>query len=217
MTKNNHYISEIVAIIDHFFAYFPGRTGVKLRSLRFKKIARKSGIKISLGIGIDMTGCNNIQVGNNISIMRLCSLHARDGRLEMGNNIRINSNTCIGASDGGKIIIGDNVLIAQNVVLRASDHGHSSIDIPIIQQGHTGGEIIIEDDVWIGANSVITRNVTIGSHSIIGAGSIVTKDVEPYSIVGGSPARLISKRFDTHTVLIKNVEPSLISTDNPKQ
>lgn len=216
MKKYNPYISEIVAIIDHFFAYFPGRIGIKLRSWKFKQIAKKSGIKISLSIGIDMTGCNNIQVGNNISIMRLCSLHARDGRLEMGNNIRINSNTCIGASDGGKIIIGDNVLIAQNVILRASDHGHSSIDIPIIQQGHTGGEIIIEDDVWIGANSVITRNVRIGAHSIIGAGSIVTKNVEPYSIVGGSPARLINKRFNTHSVSIKNVEPNLISTGDQK-
>jgi galactoside O-acetyltransferase len=92
------------------------------------------------------------------------------------------------------------VLIAQNVVLRASDHEYSDIDIPINQQGHTGGQIIIGNDCWIGANAVIARNVKIGDHSIVAAGAVVTKDVEPFAIVGGVPAKLIRKR----TLLKKN-------------
>jgi len=62
------------------------------------------------------------------------------------------------------------------------------------------GPIIIEDDVWIGSNSVILSGVKIGRGSIIGAGSIVTKDVESYSIVGGNPAKFLRKRFDQKTI-----------------
>jgi galactoside O-acetyltransferase len=58
----------------------------------------------------------------------------------------------------------------------------------------TVGEIIVEDDVWIASNCVITANTIIGKSSIVGVGSVVTKNVEPYSIVGGVPARLIKKR-----------------------
>jgi galactoside O-acetyltransferase len=62
------------------------------------------------------------------------------------------------------------------------------------KQGHSGGTIVIVDDVWIGSNTTITRNVRIGSHSIVGAGAVVTKDVDPYSIVGGVPSKLIKYR-----------------------
>ena len=121
-------------------------------------------------------------------------LYAHNGFLQIGNNVSINSNTQLGAADNGKIIIGNNVLIGPNVVLRASNHVHNSSEIPMIEQGHTGGEIIVEDDVWIAANCVITRNVKIGAHSIVAAGAVVTRDVEPYSIVGSEPAKLIRKR-----------------------
>ncbi|WP_449401090.1 CatB-related O-acetyltransferase [Chryseobacterium wanjuense] len=60
--------------------------------------------------------------------------------------------------------------------------------------------IIIEDDVWIGSNSVILSGVKIGRGSIIGAGSVITKDVEPYSIVGGNPAKILRKRFDQKVI-----------------
>ncbi|HQT26384.1 MAG TPA: acyltransferase, partial [Burkholderiales bacterium] len=83
---------------------------------------------------------------------------------------------------------------AQNVVIRAADHAHSSTSEAISKQGHAGGTIIIEDGVWIGANVVVTRNVRIGEHSIVAAGAVVTRDVPPYSIVGGVPARLMKSR-----------------------
>jgi galactoside O-acetyltransferase len=91
--------------------------------------------------------------------------------------------------------IGADCLIGQNTVLRASDHEYKAIDVPIINQGRTGGKIVVEDDVWIGANVVVTRNVCIGAHSVVAAGAVVTKDIEPYSIVGGVPAKLIGKRI----------------------
>ena len=69
------------------------------------------------------------------------------------------------------------------------------------------GDIIIEDDVWIGANCVILSGVTIGRGSIIGAGSIVTKDIEKYSIVGGNPAKVLRRRFSTETIdIVENLK-----------
>ena len=142
-----------------------------------------------------LQGGGNIEIGDNVSIMRYSALYANDnGRINIGNNVSVNSNVCIAAADNGEIIIGDFVLIGQNVVLRASDHEHSSIQIPIMKQGHTGGTIVIEDGVWIGANAVITRNTRIGAHSIVAAGAVVTDNIAPYVIVGGVPAKVIRKR-----------------------
>ena len=186
---------ELINLIDFFISLTPGFTGILFRKLTFKLKIAFSGHNPTIGIGLVIKGGKSIHVGHNISIMRNCSLYAHNnGLIKMGNNISINTNTCIGAADGGKIIIGDNVLIAQNVVLRASDHEFNRIDLPINKQGHTGGTIIICDDCWIGANVVITRNVTIGKHSIVAAGAVVTKDVDPYSIVAGVPAKFIKKR-----------------------
>ena len=106
----------------------------------------------------------------------------------------MNTNCCISAAEKGEIIIGKNVLIAQNVVIRASNHNFTNLALPINKQGHTPGIIIIGDDCWIAANAVITSGVVIGSHSIVGAGAVVTSDIEPYSVIGGVPARLIKKR-----------------------
>lgn len=165
-----------------------------LRGILIKKLMKKSGKNISLGVGVTIKGYKNIEMGSNITIMEYSRLYAEDAVLTLGNNIGINSNTTIDASCGGNITIGDNVIIAQNVVLRASNHKYNDIDIPIIQQGHTGGQIIVGNDCWIGANAVITPNVKIGDHSIVAAGAVVTKNVESFSIVGGVPAKLIRKR-----------------------
>ena len=111
----------------------------------------------------------------------------------MGNNFTMNSNSQLGASFG-KIIIGDDCAVGPNCVLRAANHTFDDPTIPFRKQGHTYGEIIIEDDVWIASNCVITANTKIGKGSVVAAGSVVTKDVEPYSVVGGVPAKLIKKR-----------------------
>jgi len=111
----------------------------------------------------------------------------------IGSNFTLNSNSQLGASFG-KIVIGDDCAIAPNCVLRASNHTFDDPNVPFREQGHTYGEITLEDDVWISSNCVVTANTKIGKSSIIGAGSVVTKNVEPYSIVGGVPAKLINKR-----------------------
>lgn len=114
------------------------------------------------------------------------------GKLVFGKRSFIGQNSIIGVNE--KITIGEDVMIAQAVSIRDTDHSFDSIDIPMGKQGMSTKPIIISDDVWIGYGAVITKGVTIGKGSIIAANAVVTKDVEPYSIVGGVPAKLIRFR-----------------------
>jgi galactoside O-acetyltransferase len=100
----------------------------------------------------------------------------------------------INAADGGDITIGNDVLIGPNVVLRASDHIFSDATIPIKDQGHCGGAIIIEDGVWIGSNVTITKNVKVGKGTVVGAGSVVTHDLSEMTVCAGVPAERIKFR-----------------------
>lgn len=118
----------------------------------------------------------------------------QDGVIEIGDRVSFNNNVHINACGGGRIILGNDVLVAPNVVLRASDHITSSLDKPIREQGHKPGEIVLEDDVWLGSNVTVIGDVRIGRGAVVAAGAVVIKDVEPYSIVGGVPAKFIKKR-----------------------
>jgi maltose O-acetyltransferase len=92
------------------------------------------------------------------------------------------------------ITLGNHVLVAAGARMITRKHGFAELDRPMADQGYTNAPIVIEDDVWIGFQSVILPGVTIGQGSIVGAGSVVTRDVAPHSIVGGVPARLIRVR-----------------------
>ena len=187
--------ASVVSAIYTLVSSVPGRIGIRLRRLVAGYGLGNVGARLCLETGIKITGWENISIGANVSIMRLGALHAHDGRLRIGNNVSINTNTALVPADGGYIEIGNDVLIAQNVVIRAADHRHEAIDTPINRQRHAGGDIYIGEGVWIGANVVITRNVRIGAHSIVAAGAVVTKDVAPFTIVGGVPAKLIRSRL----------------------
>lgn len=113
-------------------------------------------------------------------------------------------------------LIGNNVIIANRVALVGKyDHSYQEIGIPIrltksirnkdYNWRGLNEKIIIEDDVWIGYGSIIMSGVTIMQGSIIAAGSVVTKDVEPYSIYGGNPAKKIKDRFETNEDKIKHI------------
>jgi acetyltransferase-like isoleucine patch superfamily enzyme len=96
------------------------------------------------------------------------------------------------------VVIGDNVMFAQHVVLSGMNHGYQDIHTPPIYQKCTTATITVEDNCWIGANAVVTAGVTIGRHSVVAAGSVVTKDVPPYTIVGGNPAKIL-RRYNPAT------------------
>ena len=111
--------------------------------------------------------------------------------ISIGKNCRINENVFIQAAK-----IGNNVLIAPHVAILSVSHRHESIDMPIVDQGDTLSEPpIIEDNVWLGRNVVIMPGVHIGEGAIVGSGAVVTKDVAPFTIVGGVPAKFIKSRI----------------------
>jgi acetyltransferase-like isoleucine patch superfamily enzyme len=91
----------------------------------------------------------------------------------------------------GPVRIGNHVNLAQGIVVTALNHNFSDPTKMIEEQGVSTKEVIIENDVWIGANAVILPGVTIGCHSVVAAGSIVTKDVPSGTIVAGTPAKII--------------------------
>jgi acetyltransferase-like isoleucine patch superfamily enzyme len=95
---------------------------------------------------------------------------------------------CIWAEKNSKIVFGDNVLIGPGVKIFSGNHGTQLNNIPMVFQERKEDDIIIGNDVWIGANSVITSGVTIADSAIVAAGSVVTKNVLKNQIVGGIPA-----------------------------
>ena len=112
-------------------------------------------------------------------------------KLSVGDNSHLGENATL----GGEISIGKDVQMGPDVVMMTVTHEHSRTDIPIMYQGATENmPIVIGDGVWIGTRAILMPGVKIGDHSIVGAGAVVTKSCEPYSIIGGVPAKLIRKR-----------------------
>lgn len=111
--------------------------------------------------------------------------------LEIGDRSGVGYNSAL----SGRIIIGNDVMMGPNVVMRTYSHAHDRLDIPMNQQGFEPEVVMhIGDDVWIGANVTVLPGVNIGSHCIIAAGAVVTKNVPDYAIVGGVPAKIIRMR-----------------------
>jgi acetyltransferase-like isoleucine patch superfamily enzyme len=113
-------------------------------------------------------------------------------------NVRIGKRSSLNQGvliDGfGKVTIGEGVRIAAYTCINTADHEFSDTNIFIAEQGFEVAEVIIEDDVWIGAGSLINKGVRIGRGSIIGSGSVVTTNIPPYSIAVGAPCRPIKSR-----------------------
>ena len=115
----------------------------------------------------------------------------------IGMRIRIGNNSGIGANCvvPDHVSIGDNVMMGPNCYFVTRNHAFSDTSLPMIKQGFSEGKsITVGNDVWIGYGCIILPGVTIGNGAIIGAGAVVTKDVPPYAIVGGNPAKIIKYR-----------------------
>lgn len=143
----------------------------RIKEFFAKKIFKNCGNNVNIGKGARFGNGKSIIIGNNSSI---------------GVNCKVPNN----------IIIGDDVMMGPNVTIYGSNHEFIRTDIPMIQQGYRSyPPIIIEDDVWIGGNSIIMPGLVIKKGTIIGAGAVVTKNFPEYSIVGGNPAKLIKSRI----------------------
>jgi len=124
-------------------------------------------------------------------------LFIRPNTVTVGNGVFIGSFTYLTAKH---IFIDDYSMLAPNVGIIGGDHNFGTIGIPTIFNGRGDEEekeVIIEKDVWVGYGAIIMHGVKLGEGSIIGAGSVVTKDIEPYTIVAGNPAKFIKNRFNS--------------------
>lgn len=115
--------------------------------------------------------------------------------VSIGHHVYINKN-CDIITTGSMVTIGNYVMIGPNTSIFAQNHDVSDWSMPmILNNKYIKKNVVIEDDVWIGANVTILPGVRVGRGSVVGAGSVVTKSVTPYTIVAGIPARKISNRF----------------------
>lgn len=153
------------------FRNFPSAFGIIFRMVIYKICLKKSGKGLRIADMVTIKFPENITVGNHVSFNEYDWI---DGN--------------------GEIEIGNYVSIGPRVSMVSFEHGHEDINTPIKLQKKKYSRIIIKDNVWIGAGVFIKSGVTIGEGSIIGAGSVVIDDVEPYSIIGGVPAKVLKMR-----------------------
>ena len=135
--------------------------------------------------------------GNNVKMFGYSTI-VNSEKLVLGDNVRIGYN-CYFFCKGG-IEIGDNTILSRNITIYSSNHDFLSGDMIPYNNKYIHKKVKIGKGVWIGMNVSIIPGVTIGDGAIIATNSTIIKDVEPYSIVGGNPAKEIKKRFPQETI-----------------
>ncbi len=140
----------------------------------------------------------NITIGEYSSVESYARLVTQDGgHIKIGDHTKVDS-FCVIYGHPGSVEIGSYVRMATHIVIVPANHKFAGTGM-IYGQGDTSEGVVIEDDVWIGSGVIILDGVRIGAHSVIGAGSVVTKSVPPQSVVVGVPAKVIKTRTDSET------------------
>lgn len=144
---------------------------------------------IHRSVRMDTPPYRKFYLGNYSVVESFACINNAVGDVIIGDHTRIGlHNTII-----GPVTIGSHVNLAQGITITALNHNFSDAEKRIDEQGVNTTPVVIEDDIWIGANAVILPGVTIGQHSVVAAGAIVTKDVPPHSLVAGVPAKVIKQ------------------------
>ena len=164
------------------------------------KHTRGRGARVRSRVRMDVFPFNRFSLGSASMIEDFATINNGVGDVIIGDQTLIG----IGNVIIGPVTIGNHVMLAQNIVISGLNHGYQDIATPPSKQPVECMQIAIADRVWIGANSVITAGVSIGRHSVIGAGSVVTKDIPDFSVAVGNPAKVI-KQYDKITQCWKKV------------
>lgn len=172
-----------LTVLSRALAILPMRVRMALlkRSRGFRGLAGM-GLRYCMLRAIGATSSPNVSIREDVYLVS--PLHLR-----LGANVSIHPLSYIDATGG--IEIGDEVSIAHGVTVMSSSHNFADTNIPINAQGITNAATKIEHNCWIGAKAVLVAGITIGEGSIVGANSVVTKDVPRNSVVAGAPARLL--------------------------
>ena len=203
-------------LIMMLFQNMPGAIGIFFRSLFYPLLFKKVGKGVSFGRSITIRHPHKISIDDNVAIDDNCVLDAKgidNNGISIGKNIFIGRNSILSCKNGdiileknvvvgfnseifsgSKVIVGENTLIAAYVYIIGGGHDYSRVDIPVSEQEKPSYGIKIGKNCWIGAGVLVFDGVTIGKDSIIGAGAVVSKDIPPYSIAAGMPARVAKSR-----------------------
>ena len=171
--------------------YIEGKLKLKIRG---------KGVNITIGDHVSVFGNLDLRNRENGKIIvenyvvfdsdaRIVS--AKNGIIKIGESSAIGPNTII--NGGGNVTIGKKVVFAKNISINANDHEHKRF-MNIRDQGFAYADVIIEDDVWLGANVCVNKGVIIRKGSVVGANAVVTKSTDQYSINVGIPSKKISER-----------------------
>ncbi|MBW4612789.1 MAG: acyltransferase [Desmonostoc vinosum HA7617-LM4] len=192
--------------------------GPKIRKLIYRSIFANIGRQIYIQNGVEFIGTSGIEIGNEVYIFRGVRIDGRghrNNRVYLGNKVAIERNVDIGCLEDtvihideetfigpsvciegpGDIKIGKHCLIAGHSGIYANNHNFADPIEPIKNQGITRKGIVIEDNCWLGHGVTVLDGVTIGQGSVIGAGAVVNKDIPPFSVAVGTPARVIKSRL----------------------
>lgn len=197
--------------------WIPSVIGVGMRAVLYRSILKMEGMA-AIENNVRLRFADQIQLGNGVYLDHGVYLHACPAGISIGDNtfvmhgavlhvynfrdlphafIRIGADSLIGELNvlrgQGGITIGDRVYTGPLVQLLAVNHVYHDPNRPMIEQGITAQGIHIEDDVWLGAGSIITDGVTVGKGAVVAAGAVVTGNVPPHTVVGGVPARILKR------------------------
>ncbi len=197
------------------FGWVPTIIGIGLRGFVYRLILKMDGLaaiennvrlrfasnirlgaRVYLDQNVYIHACpNGVTIGDDTLVMHGSILHVYNFRGMKQSGITIGKNSLIGEHNvirgQGGVTIGDRVYTSPFVQIVSVNHVFDDPNVPFIDQGITAEGIVIEDDVWIGSGVVITDGVRIGKGAVVAGGAVVTKNVEPHTIVGGVPAKLI--------------------------
>jgi acetyltransferase-like isoleucine patch superfamily enzyme len=158
-----------------------------------KRISLGERVMIDDGVVLDAKGAtSSIQLGNQILLGRQSILSCNEAQIRIGDFVSIGP-FCFFACKS-LIEIGSNVSIGSGAQLMAGGHAADDPDVPVIRQARTAKGITIHDGAWIGTGAIILDGVSVGHNSVVGAGAVVNKDVPPWTVVLGNPARVVQKR-----------------------
>lgn len=199
----------------------PGALGLVLRQRFWPRLFGSCGAGVVFGTGIVLRHPHRIHLGDRVVVSENCILDARfdrtdralvvgddvilsngvvvsckGARVEIGARSGFGPYSCILAADGGDVVVGDDCAVGPRVTLVGGGHyHHGRTDLPIWRQGIRPGDCLtLEGDIWVGAGATLLGGTRIGRGSIAAAGAAVARDVEPFTITGGVPARPIRRR-----------------------
>lgn len=196
------------------FGSLPGGLGFLTRLLTFPALFQRCGRNVIFGRNLNLFVPSSISLGKRVIIEDYVTMNAKTGKINLDDGVFISKycylnshpdgyidigpgsglglNTIV--HGGGGVKIGRDVMVSPQCYIISQTYNFSNTKIPIKMQGIKKASVKIEDDVWIGAGTKILPGVTVGKGAIVGAASLVTHDIPPYSISYGIPARVQRKR-----------------------